>query len=741
MADLEMIPHGAALARRHFLAGVGGLLVGFAFTPARAAEVAARNVTRDAVDSYLAIAPDGAVTIYSGKVDLGTGLRAVARQMVAEELGLDPAAIALVEGDTALTPDQGPTSGSTGTAIGCMQLRRAAATARGALLRLAAERLKLPADTLELADGSVRGGGQVVSFAGLIGGGRFELAVDPAVALRPSAQFRVIGQSMKRPDLPEKLTGRHVYVQDFVLPGMLHGRTIRPPAVGATLLTVDEASVASIPGVRVVRRGSFLGVVAETEWNAIRAAQALRATWSDTANLPGSAAVYDAVRGTPLEREELIVGRGDAAARFAAPGARVLRATYEWPTQSHASLGPSCAVADVRGDGATIWTASQGTHKYRPLFARFLGLPVPSVRLVYLDGAGCYGMNGHDDAAADAALMSQALGRPVRVQWMRQDEHGWDPKGPPQLLDLTAALDGSGGIGAWQTVAFLPHNTPGLPAVPLLGPEAAGLDQPRGMSSALVQGNADPPYAIPDLRVAVQWLKQTPLRPSNLRAPGKIGNIFAVESFVDELAAAAGTDPIAFRLALLREPRGREMLQRLATRMAWQPRPSPGPIDPAAPVLHGRGIAYVHYKNAENFVMLGVEASVTRATGEIRVSRMVCVHECGLMVNPDGVRNQVEGSLLQTLSRTLFEEVTYDRARVTSTDWSSYPILTFPDVPILDIDLVQRLDDRPLGAGEAAAGPVAAAVGNAVFDATGIRLRRAPFTPERVKAALAGHAA
>jgi CO/xanthine dehydrogenase Mo-binding subunit len=393
-------------------------------------------------------------------------------------------------------------------------------------------------------------------------------------------------------------------------------------------------------------------------------------------------------------------------------------------------------VADVGADAATIWTASQGTHKYRPLFAKFLGLPAAKVRLIYRDGAGCYGTNGHDDAAADAALLSKAVGAPVRVQWSREDETGWDPKGPPQVLDMRGALDAAGAIAAWETTAYLPANTKGLPAVPLLAVEAAGLEQARGSSSGLTHLNSDPPYAIANIRAVTRWLKETPLRTSNLRAPGKIGNVFAVESFTDELAASAGVDPLAFRLSTLKAPRGREVLERVAAAMSWGARPSPGKIDPAAAVLHGRGIAYVNYKQTENFVGMGMEVAVERVTGIIRILRVVCAHDCGLMINPDAVRAQVEGNILQTISRTLFEEVTFDRQRVTSVDWVSYPILTMPDVPKLEIILVERQREKPLGAGEAAAAPVAAAIGNAVFDAAGIRLRTAPFTPARVKAAL-----
>lgn len=725
------------LSRRSLLGATAGLVVSFALP--RLAEAGPHSLATDAVDGFIAIAPDGSVTLYSGKVDLGTGARAALRQILAEELGCPLAGITLIEGDTGLTPDQGPTAGSNGIAVGGMQIRAAAATARDHLLGLAAARLNTTPDRLEAVDGQVRPitGGTGITFAALIGGQDFVRKLDPAAKLTDPSKFRFIGKSLARPDLPAKFTGTHEYVHNVRVPGMLHGRVIRPPAIGAELRAVDETSIADIPGARVVRIRNFLGVVAPSEWGAVRAAAALKAVWSDAATLAGSDVLYDTVRATPIDSREVLRNQGDTEAAFAA-ATRTVTASYRWPIQSHASIGPSCAVADVRSDSATIWTASQGTHKYRPLFARFLGLPPAQVRLIYRDGAGCYGTNGHDDAAADAALLSKAVGAPVRVQWSRADETGWDPKGPPQMLDFRAAIDAAGHVTAWETQALLPANTRGLPAVPLLAIDDAGIGQAQGLSSGLTQLNSDPPYTIPAIRAVTHWLKGTPLRPSNLRAPGKIGNVFAVESFTDELAATLGHDPLAFRLAALAQPRGRAVLDRVAEAMLWQPRPSPGVIDPTAPMLRGRGIAYVHYKQAENFVAMAMEVTVDRATGQIRVTRVVCAHDCGLMINPDAVRAQVEGNILQTISRTLFEAVTFDRSRVTSVDWVSYPILTFPDVPKLEIHLIDRPRERPLGAGEAAAAPVAAAIGNAVFDAAGIRLRTAPFTPESVRAALRG---
>jgi nicotinate dehydrogenase subunit B len=721
-----------AITRRSVLGGAVALVVTFSLT--RGASASVSTVAADSVDAYLSVEPDGGVTVFAGKVDLGTGARAAIRQIVAEELGLSPGRIALIEGDTALTPDQGSTGGSTGIMVGGMQIRQAAATARARLLSLAAASLRRPVGDLETSDGSVvaRSGGEAVTFAALLGGAAFEMPVDKTAPLRNPDTYTIVGTSYPRPDIPAKLTGRHAYVQDHRIDGMLHARIVRPPAIGAHLKDVDASSIADIPGARLVRIRDFLALAAPREWDAVRALRELKATWSEGAPLPGSDNLFEAVRLTPVARVETLRSVGDARAAIDR-AERMIQATYSWPIQSHASMGPSCAVADIRDHGGTVWTASQSTHRLRWTIAKLLGLDGAKLRLVYMDGSGSYGTNGNDDVAFEAALLSRELGRPVRVQWMREDEHGWDPKGPPQLLDLRAALNADGSIAAWETVAMPPVNTPNA-GIPLLAAVAAGLDDGLGSQSGFTAMNCDPPYAIENVHAEARWLATTPLRVSNLRAPGKIGNVFAVESFFDELAAAANADPLALRLRLLSDPRGREILERVGQMMNWTPRVSPREHD--ADRLEGRGIAYVHYKQAENYVAMGVEASVERSTGAVSVLRVACAHDCGLMINPNAVHAQVEGCILQTLSRTLFEEVTFDRARVTSTDWSSYPILTFPDVPKLDIALIDRRHERPLGAGEAATAPVAAAVGNAIFDATGVRLRQAPFTPARVKKAL-----
>ncbi len=728
-----------ALSRRRLLKSGGALVIGFGFAGRSLAQVltgadAALGKTVDVseVDDFLAIHTDGTVTVYSGKVDLGTGHRIAVRQMAAEELGIGVERIKLVEGDSALTPDQGTTAGSTGIARGGVQVRQAAATARAALIRMGAERLGRTEDELTIIDGVIglKAGGPGIPIGTLVGDRRFQIKLDPKAPLKAPKDYVVVGKPMKRPDVPAKLSGTHVFVHDFKLPGMLHARVIRPASVGATLEEVDAASIAGIAGTEIVRINDFLAVVGADEWSTIKAARALKTRWSQPDALLGTDQVVNWMRNGPFIGDDAVVKKGDAGAALAGARER-LSATYYWPMQSHASMGPSCAVADVKDGTATVWTASQGPHRLRHICSRILGLAADKVRVIYLDGAGCYGMNGHDDASADAALISQKLGRPVRVQWTREDEHGWDPKGPPQLLSLEGALDSDRHIAAWRTEMWLPKATANLPNVPLLGPEAAGIAQTQGLSTGQVTQNGDPPYAVANVEVTVHWLKDAPLRPSNIRAPGKIANSFAVESFYDELATRAGRDAVAMRLEGLTDPRGIEVIKRSAALIDWDSRPKqPG---------SGRGIgfSYVHYKHNETYVGMAMDVEVDAKTGAIRVHRIACAHDCGLVINPDTVRQQVEGNILQTLSRALFEEVAFDKARVTSTDWASYPILAFPDVPDVKIDLVMRQDLPPLGAGEAAAAPVAAALANGVFAASGARLRTVPFTPERVKEALA----
>jgi len=725
-------------SRRSLLKSGGVLIVSFALgsvLPKRVVAQTGSPAAATEVDSFLAIHADGSVTIYTSHVDVGTGISTVFRQVAAEELGIPVEQFTVIEGDTARTPDHGGTGGSSGVPRGAADIRRVAATAREAVLDLGAKHLNRPASELAVAGGQVRPiGGEGISVASLIGGKRFSLKVNPNAPLKNPSTYTVVGKPILRADVPGKCTGRHGYLADFSVPGMLHGRVVRPPAIGAKLLTVDESSVRTIPGVRVIRIEDFLGVVANDEWAAVRAAKEIKATWSDWQGLPGSEGLDHLVRQAPVNRDQSISNRGDVNAAFSS-ATKQLSATYYWPFQSHASLGPSCAVADVKESGTTIWSASQNPFGLRTNLAKVFGIPEEKMHVVYLDGSGSYGGNGADDAAADAMLLSRAIGQPVRLQWMREDEHGWDPKGPAQLHELRGGLDANGNISAWETQMWIPDGPPGNRA--LLGPESAAMPQTHGQGAGLMTLNLDPPYPVPNLRIVSHHLKDTPLRLSNLRAPGKIANIFAVESFTDELAAAAGMDPVAFRLRGLADPRAVEVLKRAAGMMDWQTRPSPNPNAAVGDVLVGRGIAYMRYKQAENYVAIGMTVAVNKATGKIAVRRIVCAHDCGLVVNPDGLRNQVEGNILQTLSRSLHEEVTFNRARVTSLDWVSYPILTFPEVPTVEVGLIDRPEQPSYGAGEASSAPVAAALANAIFDATGVRLRTVPFTAGRVKAAFA----
>ncbi len=719
-------------SRRTFLKGTGALFIAIPFNgPSFAQGTSAKTVDAAQVDAYLALHADGTATIYSGKVDLGTGLRAAFPQIAAEELGLPIGRIKLIEGDSALTPDQGPTSGSNGIPKGGMQLRQAAATARQALIKLGAEKLGRPAGELDAIDGEVRpkaGGGAGVSFASLIGDKGFELKLDAKAPVRDPKTYRLVGKHVPRPDVPAKVTGQFEYMHNVEVPGMLHGRVVRPAKIGASLVSVDEASIASIPGAQVVRIKNFLGVVAPDEWDAVRALRLLKATWSGGGLPVDDKGLADYVRASKQVGDEMLDQRGDFNSAYAA-APKKLTADFYWPVQSHASLGPSCAIADVKDGAATIWCSSQGTHRYAKHFADMLGIPLSKTRVHYADGAGCYGMNAHEDAAADAAFLSRAVGKPVRVQWTREDEHALDPKGPAQVITQEAALSDDGKIVAWRTQMWCPKPTDKLPTIPLLSPAETESKQVPGIATGSLSSGGKPPYDIPNLQVQVHWLESTPLRPSHLRAPGKIGNCLAVETMMDEMALMAGQDPVAFRLAYLSDPRGREAIERVAKLFNWDARVQPRRNG------RGRGIGFTQYKGDETYVAIAMEVEVD-ASGRIRVTRVAATHDCGQIISPDGVRSQVEGCILQTIGRTLYEEVKFDRDHVTSRDWSTYPILTFTDLPDMKIELIDRPDQPPRGAGEAATAPVAAALANAVFDATGVRLRRVPFTAPRVKAAM-----
>jgi CO/xanthine dehydrogenase Mo-binding subunit len=724
--------------RRDFLVGTGALVVALGLAPEAGAQAAGpgKPVALDQVDSFLAVHRDGTVTMYTGKVDIGTGIRIALPQMVAEELDVPLNRVKLVEGDTALTPDQGPTWGSLSVQIAGVQLRQAAATARKALVQMAVQKLGLPAADLAVKDGVifVRADPQRrLAYAELIGERRFDLKVDKDAPLKDPKDYTVVGQPAPRPDILGKVTGTHTYAQDFRVPGMLHARVVRPPAMGATLVAVDESSIRAIRGARVVREKSFLAVVADTEWGAVKAARALKATWSPWEGLPEQSRLWEHVRATKVAKDDVAVDRGNPKAAIAS-AARKITATYDFAVHTHGSMGPSCAVADIKDGRAEIWSPSQAPHWLRKEVAATLQMDVKDVRIQYLDGAGCYGRNGHEDATCDAALISKLIGKPVRVQWSREDEHGWDPKGPPTLVEITAGLDAQGTIVGWDSELWVPKaDITEWPRT--LAATLAGIPQTPAINPGNIHRNLDPSYPFANQKAVAHRLDSTPFRPSWIRTPGRMQNTYANEVFLDECAAAAGADPVEYRLRYLTDPRGIAVLRAAANLAKWDGRPSPR-RDQSDRIARGRGIAYVKYENARTYVAGVAEVEVDRPTGAIRCTRFYVAHDCGLVINPDGVRAQIEGNIIQTVSRTLVEELRWNRSRVTSVDWASYPILKFPVVPTVIMELINRPGEPPWGVGEPAAVLPPPAISNAVFDAVGVRLRSVPFTPAKLTAGL-----
>lgn len=767
------------LTRRRLLQGSGGIVIGFSLAAAfRQAGVIAqevtptvepglvdtpenqtdqdvqtRNVSGDTVDSWLEIGPDGNVIVYAGKVELGTGLKTALSQIVAEELDVPFERIRMFMGDTFLTPNQGVTAGSKSIQVAGPVLRQAAAEARLVLIERAAGQLGVPADDLEIREGVVtvlNDERQSIPIG--------ELAAEPfarevtgdAPEQSPGA-YTIVGQSIPRVDIPAKLTGGEAYVQDVRLEGMLHGRVVRPwlrtlEGVGATIERFDDSAARDMPGiVQIVRDGDFVGVVAEREEQAIRAAQALEIVWAPGEPLPANDRIYDLLREMPLAEDEggEIVRNGDVDGALDA-AAQTLEATFTFPSQAHAMMGPSCAVADVRDDGATIYSQSQNVFALGQTLAGLLGMAPEQVRVTFREGSGCYGQSGADDVAADAAFLSQAVGRPVRVQWMREDEFAWEPKSPPMTMDLRGGLDDEGNVLAWDYAVWTPtHNTRPRDEVSkvLAGQLMASPAEMFEVGYGGGDRNAPTNYAFPNNRVTVHWVTTPPLRPSALRSLGGLANSTANELFLDEMAAAAGADPVEFRLRHLFDPRAIEVVRAAADGYGWESRPA-GPDPDADPaereMLTGRGIAFARYETEFAYAAVVAEVQVNPEDGRVRVSRVVVGHDCGLIVNPDGLMNQIEGNVIQGIGRALMEEVTWDDRQVTSLDWSTYHIPTFADIPRIESVLIDRPEEPALGAGEPAICPVVAAVGNAIFDATGVRLRDVPFTAERVRAAMAG---
>jgi CO/xanthine dehydrogenase Mo-binding subunit len=646
--------------------------------------------------------------------------------------------------------NQGGASGSTGIMDGGKQMRAAAAEARRVLVDMAAQRLGVPGDKLTVSDGIVSDGTRSVSYAELIGGRYFNVELNwnkkignplyapGKAAPKPPKDYKVVGKPLPREDIAPKVYAQQDFVTDVKVPGMLHGRMIRPAVAGALPVKVDESSIKDIPGARVVREKGVLGVVAENEWDAIKAAKTLKVEWSNTASpFPDAASLYDHIRTAPVRHREVpanaTTGNVDDAFRGAA---RSVEAEYEWPFQSHASMGPGCAIVEVKDGEATLWTGSAKPHYGRDGVAAILGLSPDKVHGIWKPGAGAYGRNDAGDASMDAAVLAKAVGRPVRVQYMRDQGTGWDPKGPASIHRARAAIDSSGNVIAYEFLSkgfsrlevnsneSKPHDT------------LAGqlLDVPlKPVDAFNVPGES---YGFANKRMAWETIaplleRGSPLRTSHLRDPVGPQINFASESFMDEIAAALNADPVELRLRHIRDTRDRDVVKAAADRSGWERRASPR-RDQTGSTVTGRGMAYATRNGTRAAIV--AEVDVDRASGKVWARKFTVAHDCGLIINPNGLLHTIEGNVVQSASRTLWEEVRFDRNAVTSVDWLTYPILDITEAPqTIDIVLINRPEVAPSGAGEASSRPIAAAIANAIFDATGVRIRRAPFTPDRVK--------
>lgn len=758
-----------SVSRRNFLKGSGALIVSFSTASLETPFLVAQgpfdthpsHIDPSQLDSWIAVAADGTVTAHTGKCDFGQGMLTAQMQLVAEELCVPIERVRLIQCDTSVCPDQGTTSGSQSspTNFNSGNLAQAAATAREALLDMAAKRLGEPADQLKAQAGIITGKAGRISYGELIGSKQFNLHLSPTAKRRSPSQWTVLGKPVPSQDRAELMTGHFEFVHNVSVPGMLHGRVVRPPKVGAAVASVDESSVKQISGLlKIVRRNNFVGLVAEKQWQAIQAARQLKISWSSGSGLPAQKTFYDSLRKQP-SRDALLVDSKDVEQQLAASRV-VVRATYSYPFQMHGSVGSSCAVADVKPDSATIWSATQSVYPTRSIVAKLTGLPLDSVRVIFVRGSGCYGLNGADAVSFDAAVLSQAVGRPVRVQLSRQDEMAWENFGAACVIEQRAGIDQSGAIVVWdcETWAASKGGRPGYDqpgnvvtgellghAPETVAPRPAGepTEELRNRSNlapsyiaGCVGGKCSGAGNVRSERV-VSHTVASPFFTGPLRSPLRIQNTFAHECFMDELCAQAKADPVAFRLQHLRETRIIDVLKAAAQAAKWENRASPKGNVLGTGIASGRGVACVAYEGNNGYAALIADVNVDLSSGRIEPTRFVVALDAGPISNPDGIRNQTEGGILQGMSRALVEQVTWDDKRVTSTDWETYPspYLDFK-VPAIDIVLVNRTDVPALGAGETAITVVPAAIGNAVFDATGVRIREVPFTAERIKAGL-----
>ncbi len=711
-------------------------------------------LTPDQLSSYLAVNADGTISIFFGKMDMGQGLAVAIRQMVAEELDAPFKATRIFIGDTATSVNQGGASGSTGVQEGGHQMRMAAAEARRVLVEMASDKLAVPADQLTVTDGVVHATSdatKTISYAQLIGGQFFNVHLNwngkygnplyaPGKAQpKDPKTYTIVGQPIPREDIAPKVFAQTDFVADIKVPGMVHGRMIRPPVAGAVPVKVDENSIKDIPTAKVVWDQGFLGVVADREWDAIKAARQLKVEWSQTAPpFPDQAALYDHIRQAPTRKREegKAVGNVDDAFKSAA---RVIEAEYEWPFQSHARMGPGCALVEIKDGKVTCWTGTQKAHFVQTGLAATLGVPQDSVRVIWTSGPGSYGRSDADDAATDAAVLAKAVGKPVRLQYMRGEGTGWDPKAPASIHRARAAIDASGNVVAYDFLSRgfsrIDVDTNGSQPKDTLAGQTRGVDLKSGDGFGL-PGDS---YGFPNKRTAWETIaplldRASPLRTSHMRDPVGPQIHFASESFIDEVAAALNADPVEFRLRYVRDPRDIAVIKAAAEKADWQSRPSPRK-DQTGDKVTGRGIAYA--QRGPTRVAVIVEVDVDRASGKIWARKFTVAHDCGQIINPNGLHHSVENNVVQATSRTLWEEVKFDHNNVTSVDWLTYPILDVTETPEqVDVVLISHPEIAPSGAGEASSRPVAAAIANAVFDATGVRIRRVPFSPDNVKSAL-----
>jgi nicotinate dehydrogenase subunit B len=758
------------VSRRDFLKSSGVLIVSFSatsvITPLAYAQgpfgAHASHIDPAQLDSWIAVGADGTVTAFTGKCDFGQGMFTAQTQLVAEELCVPTARVKLVQCDTASCPDEGTTSGSqsTPTNFNLRNLALAAATARETLVTMAAKQFGESADELTVTDGVVADkNGHRVSFEQLIGGKRFHIPLSRSAKRRSPETWTVLGKPVPSLDRVALMTGQFEFVHNVRLPGMLHGRVVRPPGVGATLASVDESSVRHIAGVvKVVVRKNFVGVVAEKQWQAIQAARQLKAVWKPGTKLIAQEQYYSSLQKQPPE-DDFIVDSGDVGQQLAKAD-KTIEATYFHPYQMHGSIGSSCAVADVKGDHATVWSATQSAYPTRSIVAKLLGLPLEHVRVIYTRGSGCYGLNGADAVSFDAALMSQAVNRPVRVQLSRQDEMAWENFGAACVIHQRAGIDQDGNILAWECetwetergarpgydqpgnvitgtlVGYAPESVDPHAATQPSGQLRNGHNAVPSYFAGCVSGHCSGAGNIRSERVLLRQV-ESPFFTGPLRSPVRLQNTFAHEGFMDEISTRVKADPVEFRLKHLRDERLIGVVKAAAAAAKWESRPSPRQITSQSQIANGRGISCVAYEGDNGYAALVAEVSVDLNSGRIQPRKLLAAIDVGPISNPDGLRNQTEGGLLQGMSRALGEEVTWDDAKITSIDWRTYHSLYLDyDAPAIDVVLLNRFGVPATGAGETAITLVAAAIGNAVFDATGVRLREVPFTAERVKAAL-----